>query len=78
LPRRLLYTAGATRFATRFHPQQQESTMKKTITKKLIVSKATVRHLGSPDLANIVGGVTARTCTDICTDTCRRVTCIPR
>lgn len=53
--------------------------MKKTITKKLVVSKATVRNLLTPELARVVGGLTPtdpRACTLSChcTQTC---TCEP-
>ena len=52
--------------------------MKKTTTRRLVLSFNTVRQLRPDDLAPVAGGLTlvtcrctANTCTELCTQTCR-------
>lgn len=42
--------------------------MKKTTSKKLVVSRTTIRTLRAPELERVAGGQTLATCSELCTD----------
>jgi hypothetical protein len=43
--------------------------MKKTISKKLVLSRQTLRLITGTELERVAGGQTLRTCSDLCGDT---------
>jgi len=42
--------------------------MKKTTSKKLVVSRTTIRTLRAPELERVAGGQTLATCSELCSD----------